>query len=179
MDTNRSSSLGVILLTQKLLKSILKYDPESGLFIWIVRSNGRVPPNTYAGYQDDTGYIRIGIYGEYYRAHRLAFLYMTGFFPTEDVDHANGDRKDNRWINLRKATRLENVRNVGVRSDNKSGYAGVGWNKQSGKWQARCNVNGKRKLIGKFDNPKDAGESYQKVAKENFGLFYKDTTKGE
>jgi len=88
--------------------------------------------------------------------HRLAFLYMEGSFPSDDVDHINGNGTDNRWINLRSVKRVENARNVKLLSSNTSGHAGVGWDVHRNKWRARITVNNKTKHLGRFDRIQEA-----------------------
>ncbi len=89
----------------------------------------------------------------------------------QDVDHINGDRLDCRKSNLRACSRSENLANMGMRSDNTSGYKGVYWSKQIKRWIARIGVRGKYIHIGTFDNPLDAAIAYNKVALEERGAF--------
>jgi hypothetical protein len=86
-----------------------------------------------AGCLQHNGYRHIGVLGKVYSAHRLAFLYMTGKFPLDEVDHKNHERSDNRWSNLREVTRLENSRNRSMHLNNKSGFSGVCWKKRVSK----------------------------------------------
>lgn len=87
-------------LTQKRLKKLLYYNPDTGIFTWKINSR-RSLKDAPAGNLHPSGYIRIGIDSKEYRAHRLAFLYMEGYIPENDVDHINRVRDDNRWKNLR------------------------------------------------------------------------------
>lgn len=106
-------------LTQEELKEVLTYDPETGVFIWKVRPGYRVKVGDKAGCVGADGYSQIAYKGKLRKTHRLAWLYMTGKYPKEDIDHINGDKSDNRWDNLREASRQENCRNIKRR---KEGY---------------------------------------------------------
>src|ERR1019366_2534525 len=108
------------MITQQRLLELLHYEPSNGQFTWKVHRH-RCRPGAIAGCREDLGYIRIGVDGCYYRAHRLAFLYMTGQFSKGEVDHMNLDKSDNRWANLRAATRSENMGNQKRPSHNTSG----------------------------------------------------------
>lgn len=157
-------------LTQARLKELLHYDPATGVFTWLV-SRGRSLAGSRAGSFDAEGYRRIGIDGRDYAAHRLAFLYMVGEFPPADVDHANRTPGDNRWGNLRPATRRENVGNVGLRRDNTSGYRGVSRNRRNEKWQAYGALDGLKIHLGYFDSISEAASVAKKWREENFGIF--------
>lgn len=150
------------MITQEQLKEILRYDPESGNLYWI-NPVGKKKPLGYgiAGGLNDNGYIKIGINYRMYRAHRLAWLYMTGEWPKDQVDHINGIRTDNRWLNLREASSSMNNQNKrGPQSNNKSGYLGVSWSKHSKKWVAFIKSNGRQRSLGLFETPELAYEAY-------------------
>lgn len=111
-------------LTQKRLKELLRYCPETGVFVWL-KSTGRAGIGSIAGNTHVIdGYTQVGIDGTVYRAHRLAFLYMTGVFPVA-VDHINGVRSDNRYLNLREADAMINAQNTRISAQNKTGLPGV------------------------------------------------------
>lgn len=112
-------------ITQSELKDVLNYNHETGLFTWLVDSKHRKTLGLIAGTIEGTGYICITYRRTIYKAHRLAFLYMDGHTPIEEVDHINGNRGDNRWSNLRKVTRKENRKNCRRYSTNTSGITGV------------------------------------------------------
>lgn len=112
-------------LTASRLKELLHYCPTSGEFIWLTKSPlSRVEVGSVAGSICGV-YRRIRIDSVGYYAHRLAFLYMTGEWPTEEVDHINTDGLDNCWLNLRQCSRAENVRNRKVNLNSKTGVKGV------------------------------------------------------
>jgi hypothetical protein len=97
------------------------------------------------------------------RAHRVAWALATGAWPVAEIDHKNGDTSDNRFANLREATRAEIIQNAAPRSDNTSGVQGVYWNKQYRKWQVQITVKGRRKDLGRFGTLESARAAYLKA----------------
>jgi hypothetical protein len=118
-----------------------------------------------------TGYRHICIDGCTYKAHRLAYLYMTGEWPKDQIDHINMDKNDNRWGNLRAATRSQNMANTRARTDNISGFKGVVWMKRQHEWAARIGVNGKQIHLGYFDKPHVAYAAVCVASRKHFGDF--------
>lgn len=113
-------------LTAEALRSRLAYDETSGLFTRVTTTNARHRIGGLAGTLHSKGYWVIGIDGKNYKAHRLAWLYVHGEWPAGEIDHINGDKRDNRIANLRVATRSENTTNrFRARSDNRLGVLGV------------------------------------------------------
>jgi hypothetical protein len=163
-------------LTADLLRQILHYDPERGVFTWLPRPSGsraeRAWNARFAGTRAGTGlgYVAIGIFGRRYKAHRLAWLYVHGEWPGRELDHINCDKSDNRIANLRQATRSQNIANSRARSDSTSGIKGVRLHKPSGRWMARLTGGGKRH-IGLFDTPEAAHAAYVAAAEKHFGEF--------
>lgn len=140
------------------LLRVLHYEQDTGWFIWMEKV-GKSIPGTVAGYEHSRGYRALWIAGVQYLAHRLAVFYMTGVWPAEDVDHINGDRSDNRWRNLRTASRSVNMQNQRrARSDNTTGFLGVVPNRA--RFSAQIRVNGVTKCLGTFDTPEEAHASY-------------------
>lgn len=135
------------MLTQKRLKEVLKYDPEAGIFTRRITISSRALVNSVAGYTNGNGYQRIRLDGGDYMLHRLAWLYIHGYFPEADIDHINRKRDDNRIINLREVSRTCNLRNAGIRSDNVSGVKGVCWSTRAAKWMAQIQINRKTLIL--------------------------------
>lgn len=136
------SSVFKKLPTLEKVKEHLRYDQESGLLYWVKNpSRGSRVLGRVAG-RGNHGYIIVRLESVDYFAHRLAWLLWHGEDPGDlTIDHINMDRSDNKIINLRLATRSENQRNHGIRSDNKSGYKNVCWDAQREKWVAIIKVN--------------------------------------
>ncbi len=173
-------------LTADYVRSILDYNPETGVFTW--RSRPRDHFKTKRAYSiwnarfalkmagsSDTKYWQILINCHKYRAHRLAWLYMTGEWPKKRIDHRDTDPSNNRWINLREATNSENGSNRPTPSNNTSGYKGVSWRRDMGKWQVQIAKSGKYFHIGYFDEDKlsNAAAAYANAAKDLHGEFAK------
>ncbi|WP_186072123.1 HNH endonuclease [Burkholderia gladioli] len=157
------------------LKTMIEYEPDTGLFRWLVDRNGHdggVRVGDVAGTVCD-GYIRIHLDQRIYRAHRLAWLFMTGAFPKKgmDIDHRNRIRSDNRWQNLRLATRCQNNMNSGPSKANRSGIKGVSWLKRRNKWHARIKIDGQVILLGDFALLEDAAAARKAAEDKYFGDF--------
>lgn len=149
-----------MMLTQKHLQTILRYEPDTGIFTWLVNPTKRFKAGLVAGYLKNDGYRWIKVDGRKYAAHRLAFLSMMGRWPSQEIDHRNGVRADNRWENLREATRAENRQNRAARSNNRAGLLGVFWDAQNRKWQAQISSAGKRIFLGRFKDKQAAHAAY-------------------
>lgn len=133
------------LFPVKGLKDLFVYEPETG----IIRSakSDRYRLEGQALGTIDNGYVVILYRGHYVFAHRLAFALVNGEWPEDEVDHVNRNKQDNRWVNLRLASRLDNVVNRGIRQDNKTGIAGVSI-RRSGRFRVR--IDGVR--LGDFED---------------------------
>jgi hypothetical protein len=147
-------------LTTERLRELLSYDPETGLFTWNIsplvhKWRGRV-----AG-REDNGYCRIRIDRQEYLAHRLAWLYMTGEWPEDSIDHINGTRSDNRWTNLRDVPQSVNMQNRRrPRINSKSGMLGVKWNADSASWEARIKIGDQQIYLGRAKDKTVAAAMY-------------------
>jgi len=158
-----------LLFTQKQLKEVLRYYPITGNFRWVKQIGKRSVPWSIAGTTTVYQYIRIVINGKIYMAHRLAFLYMTGKFPINYVDHEDHNRSNNIWSNLKQATRQSNGRNITLPKNNISGTIGVCWRKQAGKWTAQIySKEGRAINLGVFKKKKEAIKA-RKDAEKKYG----------
>jgi hypothetical protein len=136
-------------LTQKRLKELLNYNPETGIFRW-KESRGCKESGSLAGNKNSYGYIQIQIDRKLYNASRLAYLYIKGYLPEYEVDHEDRVRDNNKWENLRHASRLCNMRNKSIYRNNKSGVTGVYWSKSKAKYESQIRINGKAKYLGHY-----------------------------
>ncbi len=158
------------MITNLELKKCLRYDPETGLFSWII-SLGPVNDGDIAGSIHHTGYVVIRHSGRLYAAHRLAFLYMTGSWPNDEIDHINGIRADNRWKNLRECSVAQNRMNKVIYRNNKSAVVGIRWRENDKRWIARINCRGEEIYLGCFQE-KEAAMAVRRAAEDKyFGEF--------
>jgi len=144
---------GAFELTRESVRNHLVYDLNTGIFTRKRRAGQRGKIGDPAGCVNKRGYIRICIDGGEYSAHRLAFLYVLGYLP-EQIDHINHVKSDNRWVNLRPATMLDNNRNHPLHKNNKSGCPGVRLTDNG--WVANIKANGVQEYLGCFENKQDA-----------------------
>jgi len=150
------------------MKEAMEYFPDTGLFIW------RNPPKYHPRLMNQiagcirTGYVMIKIEGLAYKAHRLAWLYMTGEWPSLRIDHKNGVSIDNRWVNLRLC---DQTSNNGNKKRNKGKRLPKGVRCLGSKYQARIKYRGQAFHLGSFSTPDLAAEAYLKAATNLFGEF--------
>lgn len=158
--------------TRRQLMESVHYDPKTGLFTrkWKTR-----PTFEDIGSKKRHGYIVFQVCGHRDYAHRFAWLYMTGEWPKE-LDHINGDRSDNKWFNLRKATRFQNNGNRKFNLKKKHNHLpkGVIQRKNRGgtiSYYGRIVVNNKQIWSTAQSNPEAAHDLYMNLAKKYFGKF--------
>lgn len=158
--------------TAEHLRELLDYDPYTGLFRWKIASK-QTPwlSGQVAGFIEQQGYWIIVIDRQIYKAHRLAWLYVYGEWPKNQIDHVNGNRSDNRLENLRAATQAQNQQNVGLTRRNNSGYKGVHWKSSHKKWCAQIRRDGHRVNLGHFDTAELAAAAYEQASKQMHGDF--------
>lgn len=157
-------------ITAEYLRSILDYEPETGLFRWKTTRHGRVKVGQIAGnVNPKTGYVNIEIDGKPKKAHRLAILWMTGKWPERDVDHKNLIRHDNRWINIRAATEQQNGANRRALRNNSCGIKGV--YRVGSRWRASIRVDYKLIHLGYSGSKEGAAKLYSDAAEIYFGDF--------
>jgi hypothetical protein len=149
------------MITQEHLKSLLDYDQSTGVFTWKSKDQKHLTWNKrYSGTQAgtlkaDSGYIIISINKKPYRAHRLAWLYTYGEMPTNQLDHINGIRNDNRLINLRDTQQGENHKNKRLLTTNKTGYHGITLH-PSGKYRVKAWSKNVQYNLGYYKKLEDA-----------------------
>lgn len=156
------------MITQERVKQVLDYDKITGIFTWEVSKSGRSKKGSIAGSIYANGYLVIGIDGKRYQAHRLAWFYCYGEWPTI-TDHKNGVRTDNMISNLRSITSTENSKNTKIRTNNTSGFVGVSWNKKESKWRSQIKVKSKTLHLGYFEDKTEAIEA-RKEANIKYGF---------
>lgn len=154
------------MISRKRLLEVLSYDPTTGDFTWLVQHK-RAAIGAKAGHVTAEGYRRLKIDGKLYLQHRLAFLYMTGCWPKNQVDHVDGDVTNNSWNNLREATRTQNLWNMKVRAAHLKGA----YPAENGKWKSSIAFNKKQIYLGRFDSESEAHAAYILKARELFGVF--------
>lgn len=138
------------------LRELLCYDPETGIFIRRRGQGAGLPAHLRS---NRNGYGRISLDGHEWLAHRLAWLYVHGAWPSSQLDHINRNKLDNRICNLRLATHDLNQQNhIRARRTNKIGLLGVSLSQ--GKWRAQITVNRKKIFLGRFDDPEQAHSAY-------------------
>lgn len=157
-------------MEQQELKRIVNYNPETGKMTWKAPRRGCVV-GSEVGTITKFGYRNVYLAGRRYHVHRLAWLYVYGRFPKDQIDHINMNGLDNRLCNLREATQSQNQANKGMRADNTSGVKGVTWDSSRKKWKASISVSGKMIHLGRFSEVRDAAEAYRIAAKKYFGDF--------
>lgn len=146
---HRSGGSGI---TQARLQELLDYNHDTGVLVNRVSRAISAQAGKVAGWINGDGYRRIHIDGKDYLAHRLIWMYCHGKWPEGEIDHISGDRLNNKLVNLRDVSRGENCKNAKIPSDNTSGVIGVCRYKETGKWRAYIQANGKKKHLGWFND---------------------------
>lgn len=139
-------------ITQSELKELITYDPNTGIMKWRKKNRHSKPENVCDGYYNNKGYLLLCINYRQYVQHQLAWLYITGSWPKEQLDHIDGKRDNNIFSNLREATNRQNCYNKFAK--------GFYLNKERGKYMSRIRVDGKDIFLGWFNNKIDARKSY-------------------
>lgn len=149
------------------MRRVFSYDPETGVFMRLV-ARGRWRPGR-ADRPVSNGYRALKVNGYRLLGHRVAWVFMNGERPPKEIDHINGIRSDNRWVNLRAADRFLNMQNLrAANSNNKSGFLGV-TSEKSGRFRAAIIANGVTFKLGRFNTPEEAHAVYLAKKREIHG----------
>lgn len=170
------------LPSPELLRKLLRYDSETGKLYWLqrdvslfketaIRSSSHscnLWNTRYSGAEAFTcmsndGYCTGAIFGQTFRAHRVIWAIQSGTWPVNDVDHVNGIRNDNRWVNLREATRAQNALNRRSNAGSSSGYVGVSWCAPNKKWRVQTTLDGVKKHVGLFQTEEEAASAFDAI----------------
>lgn len=147
-------------LTHARALLLVQYDPDTGVMVHR-RDSRNAHAGAVVGHVNSEGYLRTQLDGCDLALHRLAVFYMTGHWPSAEVDHLDGNRQNNRWKNLRECSRKVNLQNRRKpNKNNVSGLLGAHFHPLSGKYQARVSVDGKAHHLGLFKTPQEAHDAY-------------------
>lgn len=160
------------MITQERLRELVTYDENTGIFT-SNKSRGCVISGKILGHVTDNGYIRLNLDKKAYRAHRLVFLYVTGEMPSDQIDHINGIRTDNRIINLRVVTAAQNNLNMRKKSNSQSRFKGISFNKYMQKWHVQIRHAGKLVHLGYHDSEVKAAYIYDMASLKFHGEYGK------
>lgn len=165
------------LPTAERVRQLLSYDPVTGYFTWLHDSVTKGAcghlADDRAGSLHSQGYLTLHIDGRNHKAHRVAWLYMTGQWPIALVDHRDRQKSRNVWENLRHAWNGPNRANSEVRRDSQSGLKGV--HRKGRRWRAVIRVDTVLRHLGYFGTPEDAHAAYAAAAQLHFGEFARAT----
>lgn len=162
-------------LSQDRLLEVLHYDSESGVFTWKISTSSTGQRGSEAGVIGPDGYRKIRIDGRLHTAHRLACMYMTGAWPEDRIDHIDGIRDNNAWVNLRQADASENAQNqYKAQSNNKAtGLLGVYLDRDKSVYGAKVNLQGRQHHAGFHASAQEAHQAYLQLKKKlhPFGML--------
>lgn len=152
------------MLTVERLREVLHYDPETGVFTSII-ARGKLRKGAVLGTRTSKGYFEFTVEGAKRYAHCWAWFYVTGEWPSRQIDHRDTDKSNNKWGNFRLATNAQNHQNrTAPYKGNLSGLLGV--HPRRNKYTARISVGGKQKYLGTFSDKHEAHTAYLKAKAE-------------
>ena len=158
-------------ITQEDLREFLSYDPDTGVFTRIKVSGGKSAVGTIAGTPHIRGYVAICVKGRKFLAHRLAWLYVFGVWPSRGLDHINRNKADNRISNLREASQSENMQNKGMSKSKANPGLPIGITMNGVSYMVRVGCNGVRRYVGSFKTLREAVDA-RIEAKEEIHKFH-------
>jgi HNH endonuclease len=148
--------------SQELVRALFNYDPRTGHLLWKKPLKNGCRVGDRAGRVSGRRYRHVGFYRGDYIEHRIIWLHVYGEWPSEHIDHINGDRQDNRIANLRLASATQNQINRKSYNSN-SGFRNV-WRLKSGRYRAVV-------TLGTYDTAEEAAQVAYKIAKLIHGEF--------
>lgn len=158
------------VITAERLRELMDYNPDTGLFFWRVARGRGVQPGDEAGYLAKDGRGRIQVEGRPYLRYRLAWLWMKGEWPANDIDHIDGNPSNDRFSNLRDVTNLVNSQNRRAPSIAKRVGTLLGTQyrpfQRKKPWNARIQCAGKSFSLGYFATEQEAHAAYIKAKRE-------------
>ena len=165
-------------VTAEFVRQVFDYNADLGCLIWKYRPDRSARWNgRYAGKPAGTVSFHkrhiVKVNKKSYHTPRIIWLWMTGKWPCHEVDHIDCNPLNNRWDNLRDATRNQNQHNSQIYKTNTSGFKGVYFDKQSGKWKAQISLHGKRHNLGRYQTPEDAYAAYCRAGQTMHGQFFR------
>lgn len=160
------------MLTAEHLHTLVHYDPETGVMTWLKKLSARQYVGDSVGSLKDNGYVWTKIYRKSYAVHRLVWLYMTGAWPTDEVEHVDRNRANNKWVNLENATHQENAGNRTPRHDSSSGVTGVLWSTKDQAWRATICIDGRKRQIAQSKSLIVAADARRAAEREHYPLSH-------
>lgn len=155
------------MLTQARARELFCYNRKTGVLSWRIPRPG-IRAGTKAGCLKEDGYLVVRADKVLYRVHRVIWLYMKGYWPKVDIDHRNLVRNDNRWRNIREATRSVNAQNrVRPQANNRLGVLGVIPHGSTGRFRANICIDGRQTHLGIFDTSEQAHVAYVKAKRQH------------
>lgn len=153
------------------LRSLFAYEPDTGLLRWKVERGGKLPGDIAGAKREENGYLQVSIDNRLYRVHLVIWKMVTGTEPVAMIDHWDTIKGNNRWGNLREATKSQNQANVGLTKANTSGFKGVYINKKTGRYVAQIVKDSRTYCLGTYDTPEEAALAYEAKAIELYGSY--------
>jgi hypothetical protein len=160
-----------MILTAQKVREILHYDPDTGVWTWLRPPAKNILVGSVAGTISVHGYRIITFQGVKYRSGRLAWLYMTGEWPVEEIDHDNRDKTDDRWCNLLDKSRSNNALNRDLQVNNFSGTRGIHFDTARGLWQVQVKKDNVSHFGGRYDDYNEAVIARDELASKLHGSF--------
>jgi hypothetical protein len=160
-------------LTAEFVRDVFNYNSITGKLTWKIRLSNKCMIGSEVGHIDKDGYRVVGIQRRRYYVQRIIWLWVTGEWPEREIDHEDMNRANNIWTNLRVATTSQNQYNCLAHKHNTSGFKGVSYNKNAGRYEARIRLVGRLIHLGLFDTAEDAAVAYVEAAKRIAGPFFR------